>query len=350
MQNGREHEVLARLTGKAVSGFARIGKGGNSKVYRVECNDGSRYVAKFYFERTMDGLDRLEVEFSGLSFLWDNGVRCIAQPLASDRESQIALYEHLDGEPVDSRLAGEREIEHVTNFAAQLKALTAAPRADQLPRAAEACFSFEALHEYIAGRLARLENVRAEGPSYAALADFLREDFAPALACVAARGRTALGEEGWKAQLPRGAWTLSPSDFGLHNALRQSDGSLVFVDFEYFGWDDPAKMIADFVLHPAMELTQPIRRAYVARMLACFAADPALARRLALIYPLFALKWCMILLNEFVPRFIARREFAGRDAPDREGVRARQLLKSRTMLGRALLNAPEDLPDQAPHS
>ena len=39
--------------------------------------------------------------------------------------------------------------------------------------------------------------------------------------------------------------TLSPSDFGFHNALKRSDGRIVFLDFEYFGWDDPAKMTAE---------------------------------------------------------------------------------------------------------
>ena len=38
---------------------------------------------------------------------------------------------------------------------------------------------------------------------------------------------------------------LSPSDFGLHNALRGQDGQLRFVDFEYFGWDDPVKLVSD---------------------------------------------------------------------------------------------------------
>ena len=41
---------------------------------------------------------------------------------------------------------------------------------------------------------------------------------------------------------------ISPSDFGLHNAKLGEDGKLAFFDFEYAGWDDPAKTIADFFL------------------------------------------------------------------------------------------------------
>ena len=49
--------------------------------------------------------------------------------------------------------------------------------------------------------------------------------------------------------------SLSPSDFGFHNALLEADGRLTFVDFEYFGWDDPVKIVADVMLHPGMGLS-----------------------------------------------------------------------------------------------
>ena len=81
--------VLAGLLGKPVLTIARIGKGGNSKVYRIDCDDGSRYVAKFYFQRTADGLDRLDVEFSSMQMLWEAGERNVPEPLVADRANQI---------------------------------------------------------------------------------------------------------------------------------------------------------------------------------------------------------------------------------------------------------------------
>ena len=39
---------------------------------------------------------------------------------------------------------------------------------------------------------------------------------------------------------------LSPSDFGFHNALLDRQGNVRFFDFEYAGWDDPAKLVCDF--------------------------------------------------------------------------------------------------------
>ena len=53
--------------------------------------------------------------------------------------------------------------------------------------------------------------------------------------------------------------SLVPSDFGFHNALRDERGRLTFIDFEYFGWDDPVKLTADVMLHPGTPVASELR-------------------------------------------------------------------------------------------
>jgi hypothetical protein len=84
-------EVLTSLVGADVRGVSRIGRGGNSKVYRVDAADGRSYAAKFYFQRTMDGLDRLEVEYGSLQFLGAHGEKSVPRTVGVDRKSQIAV-------------------------------------------------------------------------------------------------------------------------------------------------------------------------------------------------------------------------------------------------------------------
>jgi hypothetical protein len=45
------------------------------------------------------------------------------------------------------------------------------------------------------------------------------------------------------------SFCVSPSDFGFHNAIKAPMG-VRFFDFEFAGWDDPAKAIVDFFLQP----------------------------------------------------------------------------------------------------
>jgi len=102
---------------------------------------------------------------------------------------------------------------------------------------------------------------------------------------------------------------------------------LVFCDFEYFGWDDPVKLVADFVLHPGMALRVRLATRFEKRAAAIFADDPEFAARLRLLKPLYALRWALIVLNEFVPERWAQRAFAYGDR-DRNAVLARQLGKA----------------------
>jgi thiamine kinase-like enzyme len=46
---------------------------------------------------------------------------------------------------------------------------------------------------------------------------------------------------------------VSPSDFGFHNIIIKNN-KLVFIDFEFSGWDDPAKMYCDFILQPKFQI------------------------------------------------------------------------------------------------
>ncbi len=130
-------------------------------------------------------------------------------------------------------------------------------------------------------------------------------------------------------------WTLSPSDFGFHNALWRTDGTIAFLDFEYFGWDDPAKLACDFLLHPGMNLGEAECGYFMERLPRVFPGDTELVRRVELSYPLYGLRWCMILLNEFLPERWARRAYAGAHA-DRERAQLRQLDKARAMLRKVL--------------
>ena len=50
---------------------------------------------------------------------------------------------------------------------------------------------------------------------------------------------------------------VSPSDFGFHNAIRTIDGPK-FIDFEFAGWDDPAKTILDFLMQPKVPVSSSL--------------------------------------------------------------------------------------------
>jgi hypothetical protein len=323
-------DVARTLCGGAVGNLEEVGGAGNHRVYRVDGGNGSRYALKTYFSGGHDGSQRLNAEFGGLSYLWRGGLRTIPQPMAADRNARCALFGWVDGEPVAKPTADD--IDAACDFVADLKALARQNDAADLPLAREACLSADELFRQITARRARLAR---EGAFRGDLAAFLRHSFDDTLSVTWARVRRGL-EQAHIApgfELVQRYRTLSPSDFGFHNAVRGADGKLVFCDFEYFGWDDPVKLIADFVLHPGMALNKKLAARFEKKASAIFADDPHFARRLELLKPLYALRWAMIVLNEFLPEKWAQRAFA-RGERDRNAVLRTQLGKAEDFVSR----------------
>ena len=104
---------------------------------------------------------------------------------------------------------------------------------------------------------------------------------------------------------------LSPSDFGFHNIL-ETMGQLQFFDFEYAGWCDPAKLICDFACQPERQI-RPIQAQQFGEKISENLDLPSTMARFKVLLPLYRLKWCCILLNEFHKKDRERREHSGRD-------------------------------------
>lgn len=317
--------ILCRGPVRTLTPLPRRGR--NNRVYRVDADAGT-FALKAYPE-PVDGRDRLTVEFKGLHFLSSHGISALPRPVASAPELRLALYEWIEGAPPQT---SQDAVDQASRFLLGLHALREAPDAAALPFASEACFSPAEILRQIEFRRIRL----FEQASDPRMMRWLETAFDPVFSQVIDRVRqrhqrdkVSFDEE----CLPEGR-TLSPSDFGFHNALCGTDGQLVFLDFEYFGWDDPVKLIADVCLHPGMELPPALAARFRTAMLVVHGEQAAC--RLDRVFPLYALRWSMILLNEFLPHGRFLRSFAGVAEQEEDELRCAQLEKADRMARRAL--------------
>jgi Phosphotransferase enzyme family len=310
------HELRAvcrAALGCDLRGVRPIGVGRNSRVFVADlaCEAASlpdRVVVKFYRQDASDARDRLGTEFESLRFLWQNHIRVIPRPLVLARDWRCGVYEYIPGDVASSGAIGPDDVDCAVDFLRALMDIRAAPGAGALPDASEACFALRDLVANVDGRADRLRRAPEQCDEVAAMRHWLNGPFRAAQADIVAWCRVAADAAGVAFDDPigRGSRTLSPSDFGFHNAIRRADGTLAFVDFEYFGWDDPAKTIADFLLHPGMVLDDATKRRFASRMGAAFADVSGIGARARIVYPLFGLKWAMILLNDFLPERFAQ--------------------------------------------
>jgi hypothetical protein len=326
-------QVLAAFaeTVGAIAVVAPLSAGRNSRCWRVRLSDGTTAVAKQYFSHPQDPRDRCGTEVAALRYLQRHGIAAVPRVIAADLAARVALISDA-GEVAVTRPTGE-DVAAVVALLRELHGLAAADAgAAAMPEASEASFSLGALADTLNTRFDRL-TAAGDATNCAvtdAMMSFLECRLRPASVTALAEAR-ACGALGVAAPLPRRLQTLSPSDMGFHNAVRGADGRLVFIDFEYFGWDDPAKTIADFLLHPAMDLSERCQREFVCGATMVYGADSDLAARIAATFPLYGCKWCCILLNEFCREDWARRAFAG-GTNDRQAQLKRQLAKAEAML------------------
>ncbi|WP_419781014.1 phosphotransferase [Maridesulfovibrio sp.] len=331
MASSDPKELVSHLLNEVPVKTTPIRAGRNSRVFRVDCQSGKTLLAKFYLQPTADGRSRLAQEWSALKFMTENGIKNIPRPIAFDQSLQGAIYSFVHGERVTQSC--EHGIREILSFLSKLKEISTQANAVKISPAAEACFSPAQLVGNIEERLKKLQALPAEDELYRQLHSFLDNNFAIRFAQLTDHTKQMFPGGLWTEPLAQQHRTLSPSDFGFHNAIKNESG-FTFVDFEYFGWDDPVKSTADFLLHPAMDLSERQPNVFFSGMEKLFKADRDFTARFKVYVPLLCLKWCMIILNEFITGHMERREFAVGKTSGREKIRARQLEKALNFLNK----------------
>lgn len=310
--------------------------GANNRVYRVPRADGD-WVLKCYFQYPGDPRDRFGAEHAFYDWLQSRGIHRTPQPLAWCAERRLGLFTLVPGQKLLPEEVNAGRVREALEFAGEINASRSLPSAQAMPVASEACFSLDEHLACVDSRLARLRQISTPDPVDRQAADFIQTELGPAWQRIRAAICETAAKSGARldAALAHSNRCLSPSDFGFHNAILAPDGRLRFFDFEYAGWDDPAKLVCDFFCQPELSAPPDQWQTFVDQLEVWLDADAGLRLRARLLRPAYQIKWCCIMLNEFVRSGQARRAFAAGTglAGDRKGT---QLSKARNGLAKAV--------------
>ena len=309
--------------------------GANNRVYHLRA--GSRdLLLKSYFHSPSDPRDRFGAEHAFYSWAWNQGLRCLPEPLAWDPVHRLGLFEYIPGESLTRDEIGPAIIAQALEFVTGLNARRDLPEARAIPVASEACFSLDEHADRIGSRIQRLQAFQPVTSIDHEAAGFVAEELVPRWNAVREGIRARIAEDpAGDAPLPARRRCLSPSDFGFHNALLPDDGRVRFLDFEYAGWDDPAKLACDFFCQPRVPVPGVYWTEFVRGLDRALGWEGRLEARARLLLPAYRLKWCCIILNEFLRADRARREFARTAPAEAEDLKATQLRKAREYLAGA---------------
>ena len=301
---------------------------GNSRIYKLNFINSQYAVLKIYPDRQLDNRKRIETEFIAIDLLGKAGLS-VPEALAMDTDTNWAVYSWVEGSP---RECDDTFIQEAANFIQKLNKLSKDNKSlINIPLASEACLSGAELERQINNRFKLLKSI-----SEKKLHTFLDEVFYPTYIKNIEIAKSIMGAE-YETSIPLSLQIISPSDFGSHNAIKDLSGKTIFIDFEYFGWDDPVKLISDFYWHPAMNLTEKQRNLWLNRIKNIFINNNDFDKRLTAYLTIFGLRWCLILLNEFLPNRMNQRIHADDNKASKVNeIKSKQFEKSNNLISKII--------------
>ncbi|MDB5813300.1 MAG: Phosphotransferase enzyme family protein [Rhodocyclales bacterium] len=307
-----------------------LANGGNNRTWFV-ATASERYVVKQYFRHVDDKRDRLRAEFDFTCYANSIFPDAVPQPIAQDALEGLAVYRFIPGEVLSPGQIAQPELDAAAHFFRVINGPQRMQAAQSLPEASEACFALSDHLALVGQRIVRLREGALDPDFDMEAAEFL-DNLSRRWHALEAEVVDAAQDAGLAISeaLPQEQRCVSPSDFGFHNALRDSKGTIRFLDFEYAGWDDPAKMTGDFFAQLAVPVPGAYFDEFVSATLMHFPDASALCMRAALLRPVYQIKWCCIALNVFLPVHMARRKFAN-PSLDESALKRQQLAKAQTL-------------------
>ena len=318
-----ELNALAESCGlSAVREIKTVFGGGNSRVFKGSTDTENEFALKIY---PLDSShDRLHSEFDGLKIIFSDYTLSIPEPIGANQGLEAATFRWVEGSPISS--PSLEDIDQAVEFLSSLHQCRNQVEFENFPCASAACLTGRQIEEQLNSRLERL---LAEDNEM--LENFLSKEFESFVNKMLKRAMVLWPNQGFDLVINREQQILSPSDFGFHNALKKMNGTVVFLDFEYFGWDDPVKLICDFAFHPGMELNLVKRKHWFEKTLKLY--GDSLLPRLSASWPLYGLCWVLILLNEFRSDIWERRRTADPAVKDSQvKFQFQQLKRSKQLL------------------
>jgi hypothetical protein len=288
-------------------------KGGiNNHVFRCSSRDMS-WVIKGYPPDQQNQRDRMQAEIEFLQYANLVAPEKVPELIAVDHERRCVVLEHLEGETFREGIPPPQgAVSFAVDFFRQLNADHGTANKIVTMAAAE---SFLNITEHLDNIGKRLEKMDCMG-----LPNELQIQASHLLRAITRRYEyiQVITED----KISRGEILdairpeercISPSDFGFHNAIWTREG-VKFIDFEFSGWDDPAKAMLDFILQPRVPIYQepsPLRATADGK------ETILLDRRYDALRPILSLKWLCIILSVLSKE---RLEQISRLRPDQEAM------------------------------
>lgn len=285
----------ARELGAKVDSLTALHGGINNQVFScdTDAKKSTRFVIKGYAPK-LGHTDRMRAEVEFLRYAELVAPSYVPKLIAVDDEHRCVVLEYLDGSPYPlGVISSEEDVIQASNFFRLLNSDKLLAKEYVHQSAAEGYLSLKEHLENVRERINLLDtkHLPSEMCTKATLlvqkirSQFDEVSMNTVMLIENGRIQDLIGVE---------ACCISPSDFGFHNAFLCA-GRVKFFDFEFSGWDDPAKVIIDFILQPRIPVTSKLAGQFYKTVIEC--SDKQFEARSNVLGPILRLKWLCIMLS-----------------------------------------------------
>jgi hypothetical protein len=259
-----------------------IRNGANSNVYIVGEN---QYILKFYrTDNNQPG--RLDRESFALNLFDENKIENVPKIIGISSELNCSLMRYIDGTSITVLQPELRD--EFANFYNKLLNIPIKYKKNAFD-SIDACPKVSTLLSQVNNRILNLE--KENNPQLKVILDLIQSHLSYIKSKISENSYNNLKSE------------FSVVDFGISNVILNK-GHLYFIDFEFFGLDNPVHLISDTIAHPANNLNLHEQSILYKKFLNCHNNQDEISNAFNGHNLIFDIKWCLIMLNPFLSNYV----------------------------------------------
>jgi hypothetical protein len=310
-------KFINKLNFIIINQIKTVKSGKNSKIYKINTDKKKIILKSYYGKKNL----RIRKEFQFYKYLNQTNIDNVVTPIAFDFKNNLVALPYIVGNKIHK--VQNKHIIQLSNFINKINQKNIYSR--KIGLAVEGINNRKNHITICQNRINKLKLVDKKSAIKKKLYFFLREKIIPTFKILKNKinDKKILCQSKYK--LYKKDMIISPSDFGFHNVI-ESKKKIFFFDFEYGGYDDPVKLICDFYCQPNQKVSIKQKEKFKKMIIKKYKNYKQLDYLISELLPIHHLKWCCIILNEFIPSKLSIRKHAGQLKND---VLQSQLIKAK---------------------
>ncbi len=278
---------VQRYFKEGVQSIQKINHMGNNRLFEVLVNN-NKYLLKEY-SIIQKNWDRGKTEFEAVKYLNQKRFGEVPMCINYYPEDNIGIYSFEEGRVLNIKDVNSDHISLGVDFITKLHKINDEDKRGFKPERT-ARFSLISYVELLENRLESIEkNFYGSSDNKYFLNNLVKEKINELKSNVLPYGEIYINRK-----LRLNEQVLTSGDFGFHNMLYNGKKSK-FIDFEYFGRDDPVKEILNFLHHDKnTDLDRKLKEQFLEEYKKIINVDQFFEERLTLADPLIGMNWVLI--------------------------------------------------------